>query len=156
MAPWSSQHAARPLHATSQRRSPASVASLRPGNVTDDEPPPVGDPGVTLATVDEAVEAARSRPRSLRDGLRLAPVPAAARAARIFVREVCRSLRLELRGDRLLISVRDRGSGRLRPVTPDLEAEGGRGLWLVEQLARAWGVRPAPEGGKTVWCALTV
>ena len=46
-------------------------------------------------------------------------------------------LRLELRGGRLLISVRDRGSGRLRPVTPDLEAEGGRGLWRVEQLARA-------------------
>jgi hypothetical protein len=62
-------------------------------------------------------------------------------------------LKLELRGDRLFISVRDRGSRRLRPVTPDLEAEGGRGLWLVEQLARAWGVRPASGGGKTVWCA---
>ena len=142
------------------------------------------------ATVHEAVAAARTRPPSLRDELRLAPVPTAARAARIFVREVCRSwrldapdatvvdrallvanelvtnavvhahsdlwLRLELRGDRLFISVRDRGSGRLRPVTPDLEAEGGRGLWLVEQLGRAWGVRRAPEGGKTVWCALTL
>jgi anti-anti-sigma factor len=142
------------------------------------------------ATVDEAVEAARARPPSLRDELRLAPVPTAARAARIFVREVCRSwrldapdatvvdravlvanelvtnavihaqsdlwLKLELRGDRLFISVRDRGSRRLRPVTPDLEAEGGRGLWLVEQLARAWGVRPASGGGKTVWCALTL
>jgi anti-anti-sigma factor len=142
------------------------------------------------ATIDAAVEAARTRPPSLREELRLAPVPTAARAGRIFVREVCRSwrldapdatvldravlvanelvtnavvhahsdlwLRLELRGDRLLISVRDRGSRRLRAVTPDLEAEGGRGLWLVEQLARAWGVRPAPEGGKTVWCALTL
>ena len=28
--------------------------------------------------------------------------------------------------------------------------EGGRGLYLVEQLATRWGSRPTPEG-KTVW-----
>jgi anti-sigma regulatory factor (Ser/Thr protein kinase) len=65
-------------------------------------------------------------------------------------------LRLELRGDRLFIAVRDRGPQVLEPVPPAPEAEGGRGLWLVEQLGRAWGVRPAPDGGKTVWCALTL
>ena len=65
-------------------------------------------------------------------------------------------LRLELRADRLFISVRDASPRLLRTVTPDLEAEGGRGLWLVEQLARAWGVRPAPGGGKIVWCALSL
>ena len=53
-----------------------------------------------------------------------------------------------------LIAVRDASPRLLRPVAPDLEADGGRGLWLVEQLARAWGVRPAPDGGKIVWCAL--
>lgn len=142
------------------------------------------------ATVEEAVEAARARPPALQDELRLAPLPAAARAARAFVREVCRAwrldapdttvveravlvanelvtnavihahtdlwLRLELRADRLFIAVRDRGPKVPQPVPPAPEAEGGRGLWLVEQLGRAWGVRPAPGGGKTVWCALTL
>jgi anti-anti-sigma factor len=142
------------------------------------------------ATLDEAVEAARIRPPLLWDELRLAPVPTAARAARAFVREVCRAwrldapdttvldravlvanelvtnavthahtdlwLRLELRADRLFIAVRDRGPKVLRPVPPAPGVEGGRGLWLVEQLGRAWGVRPAPDGGKTVWCALTL
>jgi anti-anti-sigma factor len=142
------------------------------------------------ATVEEAVAAARARPPVLRDELRLAPVPTAARAARAFVREVCRAwqldapdttvaeramlvanelvtnavvhahtdlwLRLELRADRLFITVRDRGPKLLQPVPSAPEDEGGRGLWLVEQLGRAWGVRPAPGGGKTVWCSLTL
>jgi anti-anti-sigma regulatory factor/anti-sigma regulatory factor (Ser/Thr protein kinase) len=142
------------------------------------------------ATVEEAVEAARARQPMLRDELRLAPVPSAARAARAFVREVCRAwrldapdatvvdravlvanelvtnavlhahtdlwLRLELRADRLFITVRDRGPKLLQPVPSAPEDEGGRGLWLVEQLGRAWGVRPAPGGGKTVWCSLTL
>jgi anti-anti-sigma factor len=47
------------------------------------------------ATVEEAVEAARARPPALQDELRLAPVPTAARAARAFVREVCRAWRLD-------------------------------------------------------------
>ena len=65
-------------------------------------------------------------------------------------------LRLELRADRLFIAVRDGNPRMLRTVAPDPEAEGGRGLWLVEQLALAWGVRPHPTGGKVVWCALTL
>ena len=31
----------------------------------------------------------------------------------------------------------------------------GRGLALVAILAREWGVRPEPGGGKVVWCVLT-
>jgi len=65
-------------------------------------------------------------------------------------------LRLELRGDRLHIAVRDDNPRLLRLVVPDSQAEGGRGLWLVEQLARAWGVNPHPEGGKIVWCVLSL
>jgi anti-anti-sigma regulatory factor/anti-sigma regulatory factor (Ser/Thr protein kinase) len=64
-------------------------------------------------------------------------------------------LRLELRGDLLHLAVRDGNPRMLRLVTvPDPEAEGGRGLWLVEQLARAWGVNRHPDGGKVVWCTL--
>ena len=63
-------------------------------------------------------------------------------------------LRLELRGDWLHIAVRDGSPRLLRLVNADPEAEGGRGLWLVEQLARAWGVHPRADGGKVVWCTL--
>jgi anti-anti-sigma factor len=64
-------------------------------------------------------------------------------------------LRVELRGDLLHLAVRDGSPRLLRLVTiPDPEAEGGRGLWLVEQLARAWGVNRHPDGGKVVWAVL--
>jgi anti-anti-sigma factor len=65
-------------------------------------------------------------------------------------------LRLELRGDRLHIGVRDGDPRLLRLVSPDIEAEEGRGLWLVEQLAEAWGVHHHPSGGKVVWCTLNL
>jgi anti-sigma regulatory factor (Ser/Thr protein kinase)/anti-anti-sigma regulatory factor len=65
-------------------------------------------------------------------------------------------LRLELRGDRLHIAVWDGSPTLLRLVNPDRESEGGRGLWLVEQLARAWGVNHHPDGGKVVWCVLNL
>jgi anti-sigma regulatory factor (Ser/Thr protein kinase) len=65
-------------------------------------------------------------------------------------------VRLELRGGRLHIAVRDGSPGLLRVVAPDWQAEGGRGLRLVEQLARAWGVNRHPDGGKVVWCVLSL
>jgi anti-anti-sigma regulatory factor/anti-sigma regulatory factor (Ser/Thr protein kinase) len=66
-------------------------------------------------------------------------------------------LRLELRGDLLHLAVRDGNPWMLRLVTvPGPEAEGGRGLWLVDQLARAWGINRHPDGGKVVWCTLTL
>jgi anti-sigma regulatory factor (Ser/Thr protein kinase) len=63
-------------------------------------------------------------------------------------------LRLELRGDRLNIAVHDGSPRLLRAVASDPHAPGGRGLWLVEQLAHAWGVSRHPDGGKVVWCTL--
>ncbi|HWC42996.1 MAG TPA: STAS domain-containing protein [Actinomycetota bacterium] len=65
-------------------------------------------------------------------------------------------LELELRADRLVVTVRDRGPRLAQPVPLDPEAEGGRGLWLVDQLSRAWGVQPNADGGKVVWCALAL
>jgi hypothetical protein len=51
--------------------------------------------------------------------------------------------------------VRDGNPRMLRLViVPSPEAEGGRGLWLLDQLARAWGVNRHPDGGKVVWCTL--
>jgi anti-anti-sigma regulatory factor/anti-sigma regulatory factor (Ser/Thr protein kinase) len=143
------------------------------------------------ASLEEAVDAAVARPPYLRDELVLAPIPAAAAAARAFVREVLgywqlalpdntlvdravllaselvtnaviharteMRLRLELRGELLHLAVRDRNPRMLRlVVVPGPQAEGGRGLWLVDQLARAWGVNRHPDGGKLVWCTLKV
>jgi anti-sigma regulatory factor (Ser/Thr protein kinase) len=65
-------------------------------------------------------------------------------------------LRVELRGDRLHIAVRDGSPHLLRLVATESHAEGGRGLWLVEQLDCAWGVNRAPDGGKVVWCTIDV
>jgi anti-sigma regulatory factor (Ser/Thr protein kinase) len=56
-------------------------------------------------------------------------------------------------GIRVEIAERDSQPVTARPVNP--EALGGRGLYLVETLARDWGVRPA-EPGKTVWFELAV
>ena len=141
------------------------------------------------ASLQDALDAAVTRPPYLRDELVLAPIPTAAAAARAFVREVCRywqlalpdntlvdravllaselvanavvhahtelRLRVELRGNLLHIAVRDGSPRLLRLATsPDPETEGGRGLWLVEQLAHAWGVNRHPDGGKVIWCTL--
>jgi anti-anti-sigma factor len=63
-------------------------------------------------------------------------------------------LRLELGGDLLHIAVRDLDRRLPRLLPDDPQAEGGRGLRLVEWLAAAWGAQPHPEGGKVVWCTL--
>ena len=65
-------------------------------------------------------------------------------------------LRLESYKERLHVAVDDRSPRLLRlAVEPgDAQAEGGRGLLVVEQLASAWGWRPLPEGGKVIWAVL--
>lgn len=57
-------------------------------------------------------------------------------------------------GERFLISVLDAGlSGdRAEVRPPDLEAPGGLGLWIVEQLARRWGTER--DRGYCVWAEL--
>jgi anti-anti-sigma factor len=63
-------------------------------------------------------------------------------------------LRLELRGDLLHIAVHDASPRLLRLVPHDPEAESGRGLRLVEQLATSWGVHRQSDEGKVVWASL--
>jgi anti-sigma regulatory factor (Ser/Thr protein kinase) len=113
----------------------------------------------------------------------LAPEPRSAQAARRFVRDTLASwdreewempaallvtelvtnavlhartpvtVALVLAGDALRIAVRD-GSLRRPALRPgDLEATTGRGLALIVQLGRSWGVEPEPDG-KTVWVEL--
>lgn len=63
-------------------------------------------------------------------------------------------LTLERLADRLRITVTD--DGEIKPpaaVRPDLSAGGGRGLWIVSQLADSWGVTP---GTAQVWAELAL
>lgn len=68
-------------------------------------------------------------------------------------------LRLLSDGARIRIEVWDPNPGLPAPIdssadgVPDLEAEGGRGLYLVTVLSDRWNWVPRP-GGKVVWCEL--
>lgn len=59
--------------------------------------------------------------------------------------------------DTLRIEVTDPRGDRLPRSTvtaSSADAEGGRGLLLVEALASRWGITPYPPSGKTVWACL--
>lgn len=65
-------------------------------------------------------------------------------------------LRLELVAGLLHLAVADQ-SPRLLGLAADPgdpDAEGGRGLLVVDQLASSWGVHHPPEDGKVIWCVL--
>ncbi|MBT2206884.1 ATP-binding protein [Actinomadura sp. NEAU-AAG7] len=59
-----------------------------------------------------------------------------------------------LRDDRLVIEVWDAGLGRPKIVPEDCAGTSGRGLFLLAEMTRAWGVRPLNEGGKITWFEL--
>jgi anti-anti-sigma factor len=63
-------------------------------------------------------------------------------------------LRLELGGELLHIAVGDLDPRLPRLLPDDPQAQGGRGLRLVEWVAAAWGAQLHPGGGKVVWCTL--
>ncbi|WP_158257260.1 ATP-binding SpoIIE family protein phosphatase [Kineococcus xinjiangensis] len=63
------------------------------------------------------------------------------------------TLRYVSDSDELVLSVRDRSARGPEERSPDLEAQGGRGLLIVDTLATAWGVT-SHDDGKTVWAEL--
>jgi anti-anti-sigma factor len=135
-------------------------------------------------TLDQALGHVRSRPPHVREQLGLVATLTAPRTARAFVRRVCRrwelealvepvellaselvtnavvdtrapfELRLELRGRRLRVAVHDQDPRLMRILAPDDEGEASLSLLIIQKLARAWGVRRHPAGGKVVWCEL--
>lgn len=60
---------------------------------------------------------------------------------------------LSHRAGSVLVEVSDQGSDVPRTRTARQDEEGGRGLWLVQELSDGWGIRPA-TAGKTVWFRL--
>jgi hypothetical protein len=138
---------------------------------------------VVRGSVQEALSALTPGPRPPTTSLRLAPHPTAGRAARIFVARSCLdwSMRQGLAGaclvagelvsnvivrtrthvdvtltrheNRLRLSVRDHDSHPARSDDPDPERVRRRYV-LVEGFSRAWGIVPAPDGGRLVWAVL--
>jgi anti-sigma regulatory factor (Ser/Thr protein kinase) len=53
-----------------------------------------------------------------------------------------------------IVEVWDAGDGRPMIPPENHAATSGRGLMLMADLVRAWGVRPLNEGGKIVWAKL--
>ncbi len=53
-----------------------------------------------------------------------------------------------------VVEVWDAGEGRPEIQVENYAATGGRGLLLMAELVREWGVRPLNEGGKVVWAKL--
>jgi serine phosphatase RsbU (regulator of sigma subunit) len=103
---------------------------------------------VSAAAVVAAVVPAQSGPRPVRDGWQGA-TPAAdpaqpGRPGREF------ALRLRRGANAVWVEVFDPDLRLPRIRTAGETDEGGRGLYLVEQLATRWGSRPTPEG-KAVW-----
>ncbi|WP_329313118.1 ATP-binding protein [Streptomyces sp. NBC_01262] len=65
------------------------------------------------------------------------------------------TVRVHWQAGRLRVSVRDESPAFPMRYEPCAEAEGGRGLLLVDACAAAWGVRESPTGvGKVVWFEL--
>jgi anti-sigma regulatory factor (Ser/Thr protein kinase) len=58
---------------------------------------------------------------------------------------------VRLTADTAQIEVTDISEMALAPRDAGDEESSGRGLAIVEAMARRWGVRPGPSGGKTVW-----
>src|SRR5215217_4849019 len=135
-------------------------------------------------SLDEALANARARPQRLRARLTLGPVLTAAAAGWQFVAEVCGQwglqalaepaalvaselvtnavvhahtaleLRVELRGSRLQVAVHDQDPDPVGLLAAKDGTDRGLGLAIVDQVAKAWGVRQEGAGGKTVWCTL--
>lgn len=64
------------------------------------------------------------------------------------------ALRLVRSAGALRVEVQDEGATPPVVRHPPPEAVDGRGMLLVQHLARAWGSELLPDGGKTVWFAL--
>lgn len=63
---------------------------------------------------------------------------------------------LKVQGDFVLLEVTDAADQEPSVRAASAVDENGRGVFLVDALAEAWGTRPRPGGGKVVWARLAV
>ncbi|MBV9594272.1 MAG: ATP-binding protein [Actinobacteria bacterium] len=62
---------------------------------------------------------------------------------------------LAIYSDHLRLSVTDNGAGMPKLRSPSLQATSGRGLLIIDQLARRWGTTPTADGKET-WAELSL
>jgi serine/threonine-protein kinase RsbW len=66
-------------------------------------------------------------------------------------------LHWQVNSDEVMVRVTDGGGGRgVEPKTPDPLAVSGRGLQIVERLARVWGVSEHAGGLRSVWASMAM
>jgi anti-sigma regulatory factor (Ser/Thr protein kinase) len=64
---------------------------------------------------------------------------------------------IEQTESQIRVDIADTGTGVVTPRHPGPAEFSGRGLWIVDQLADAWGVRERGNGdGKSVWFELSL
>lgn len=97
----------------------------------------------------------RSRHRSLEDAALLCVTELVANVTRHTTSSTC-VITLIDHPDDLQIEVADEmpEMPTVAPAAP--EAEQGRGLVIVDKLAREWGVRRVPDDGKCIWLRLAI
>jgi hypothetical protein len=144
---------------------------------------PLGEHLLVTASVRLALSSILRSPTTVVQSLRLTPHPTSPRAARDFVSRTLLDWQLgqripiacllvsELATNAMLhagtaydvslaahlqdlrVSVRDHSPGMSMPHGEHLDLN-GRGVTLLADLSRAWGVLPAADGGKIVWAVL--
>jgi anti-sigma regulatory factor (Ser/Thr protein kinase) len=65
-------------------------------------------------------------------------------------------VRLAISDCRVSVAVTDRGPQAVVPWVPTIDEVHGRGLWIVDRLARRWGVDDHEGDGKTVWAEVAI
>ncbi|MCZ7435586.1 ATP-binding protein [Micromonospora sp. WMMC241] len=127
-------------------------------------PRPAAAPELIEAELPPVAEAAREARSLIADGCARWGLPELAEPACIAVTEMVNNvvahavtpmtLRLAPCGDALHVAVRDHAAGRPAYAGPaPVDSVGGRGLLLIDTVARRWGSTPLPDG-KVVWCVL--
>ena len=81
-------------------------------------------------------------------------IPPNARYPELYDRLEVVCLCLQLLANDVLVEVWDPKQEPPQPRTVTLDDEGGRGLFLVESLAKHWGTRWPRTGGKVVWATI--
>jgi anti-sigma regulatory factor (Ser/Thr protein kinase) len=61
---------------------------------------------------------------------------------------------ISVEGGTVVVGVHDHSSALPQKRTPQPGEGGGRGLLIIESIARRWGVHPIDGDGKTVWAEL--
>ncbi|GAB3078037.1 ATP-binding protein [Micromonospora schwarzwaldensis] len=127
-------------------------------------PPSPGPPELLEADLPPVAESARRARSLVTDGCLGWGLPELVEPACIAVTEMVNNvvahaatpmtLRLAARGSALHVAVRDHAAGRPAFAgSAPVDAVGGRGLLLIDTVARRWGSTALPDG-KVVWCVL--